>query len=447
MLLRICRRAMARQRGKTLMAVLAVLAGSALTTALLSIALDITDKMGRELRAFGANILVGPKRAAVPVEIGGIRYGTLSEPAYLDEGDLPSLKTIFWRHNIVGFAPFLTGTARTGGREVTLVGTWFDRSVTVPATNRKIVVQGRTVREVPVGGSTFRTGLRTVAPWWQVEGRWVNEKSRDGEAMVGRGLAQGLGLRVGDRLPLAAGRERAPVTVVGIVTTGGAEENQLFVDLDLAQRLFGLPDRVERIQVSALVKPDDALARRAQRAGPKALPPDDFVTWYCSPYMDAILYQIEEAIPAASARPIRQVAEAEGGFLSRMALTLTVVTVVALVVAGLGVGAVMSAQVLERRAEIALMRAIGADQVQIGLQFLFQAGAVGALGGAAGVVLGLGFGRLIGVWVFGTAITLTWTAPLAAVTIALAVSIIGAAGPVRQAMGVQPVTGLRSGRP
>lgn len=443
MLLRICRRAMARQRGKTLMAVLAIVAGSALTTALLSIAFDITDKMGRELRAFGANILIVPKRAAIPVEIGGIRYGTLSESAYLNERDLPSLKTIFWRYNIVGFAPFLAGTAEAGGRQVTLVGTWFDRSVAVPETNRKIIVQGRTVREVPVGGSTFRTGLRTVAPWWQVDGRWVSEQRRDSEAMVGRTLAKRLGLRIGAQLPLAVGKERAQVTIVGVVTTGGVEENQLFVDLDLAQRLLGLPDRVEKVQVSALIKPDDALARRAKLAGPQALPPEDFVTWYCSPYMDAILYQIEEAIPGASARPIRQVAEAEGALLSKMALTLVVITAVALVVAGLGVSAVMSAQVLERQPEIALMRAIGADHVQIGLQFLLQAGVLGALGGAAGVLVGLGFGRLIGVWVFGTMINLTWTAPLVAVVIALAVSIGGAAGPVRQAMAVPPVTALR----
>ncbi len=447
MLLRICRRAMARQRGKTLLAGLAIVAGSALTTALLSIAFDITDKMGRELRAFGANILVVPKSPSVPVEIGGIRYGTLSEPAYLDERSLSALKTIFWRHNIVGFAPFLTGKGEADGRRLTLVGTWFDRPVIVPATNRKIVVQGRTVREVPVGGSTFRTGLRTVTPWWQVEGRWVNDQTRNSEAMVGRGLAQRLGLQVGERFSLTVGKKRAQVTVVGIATTGGAEENQLFVDLDLAQRLLGLPDRVEKVQVSALVKPDDALARRAKLAGPKALPPEDFVTWYCSPYMDAILYQIEEAIPAASARPIRQVAEAEGAFLSRMALTLGVVTAVALVVAGLGVSAVMSAQVLERRPEIALMRAIGADHVQIGLQFLLQAAILGALGGAAGIVLGLGAGRLIGVWVFGTAITLNWTAALVAVVLALTVSIGGAAGPVRQAMAVQPVVGLRGAWP
>lgn len=446
MLLRLCRRLIARQRSKTLMALLAVIAGAGLATGLLSIALDITDKMGRELRAFGANILVVPRRAAVPLEIGGVRLATLAEAAYLNEGDLPALKTIFWRHNIVAFVPFLTGVGTRGGRRVTLVGTWFDRSVAVPATNRKIVVQGRTVRDVPVRGSVFRTGLRTIAPWWQVEGRWANTQVRRREAMIGGALAQRLGVRVGEPMSLTAGGDRSRVTVVGIVTTGGPEENQLFIDLDLAQKLLRLPGRVERVQVSALIKPDDALARRAKLAGPKALSPEDFVTWYCSPYMDAVLYQIEEAIPGASARPIRQIAEAEGAFLSKMALTLTVITAFALIIAGLGVSAVMSAQVLERQPEIGLMKAIGADNTQIGLQFLAQAGAIGAVGGGAGTLLGIGFGRVLGIWVFGTEIAVTWVSPLAAIVIALVVSVVGTAGPVRQAMRVPPVVALRGVR-
>lgn len=445
MLLRLWQRSLARQRGKTIMALLAVAASGALATALLAVAMDITDKMGRELRAFGANILVLPKRAAVPLEIGGVRYGTLAEPAYLREGDLPSLKTIFWRHNIVGFVPFLTGTAEVSGQRITVVGTWFDRTITVPATDRKVVVQGRTVREVPVAGSSFRTGLRSMAPWWEVDGRWVTEQERTGEAMVGRTLAERLGLRIGQRLTVLAGRERVEVAVVGLVTTGGPEENQLLVDLDVAQQLLRLPDRVERVQVGALVKPDDALARRAKLAGPKALPPEEFVTWYCSPYMDAVLYQIEEAIPQATAQPIRQVAEAEGALLQKLGLTLAVVTVIALIVAGLGVSAVMSAQVLERQPEIGLMRAIGADHVQIGIQFLLQAGGIGILGGLAGALAGIALSRLIGLAVFDAPVRLVWSAPFAAVVISLGVSILGSSGPVRRAMQIQPAVALREG--
>lgn len=445
MLLRLWQRSITRQRGKTIMALLAVAASGALVTALLSVAMDITDKMGREMRAFGANILLLPKRAAVPLEIGGVRYGTLAEPAYLREGDLPSLKTIFWRHNIVGFVPFLTGTAEVGGRRATVVGTWFDRTVTVPTADRKVVVQGRTVREVPVAGSTFHTGLRFVAPWWEVEGRWATEQGRRGEAMVGRGLADRLGIGAGQRLTLSAGRERVEVTVAGLVTTGGPEENQLFIDLDVSQQLLRLRDLVERVQVGALVKPDDALGRRAKLAGPRALPPEEFVTWYCSPYMDAILYQIEEAIPQATVRPIRQVAEAEGALLQKLGLTLAVVTAIALIVAGLGVSAVMSAQVLERQSEIGLMRAIGADHVQIGIQFLLQAGGIGVLGGVVGALFGMALSRLIGLAVFDIPVRLVWSAPVAAVVIALAVSILGSSGPVRRAMQIQPAVALREG--
>ena len=55
----------------------------------------------------GANLLVTPASDTLPLEIGGVDYRPVDAGAYLPEGDLGKLKTIFWRNNIVGFAPFL----------------------------------------------------------------------------------------------------------------------------------------------------------------------------------------------------------------------------------------------------------------------------------------------------------------------------------------------------
>src|SRR4029077_15259583 len=73
----------------------------------LEVALDVGDRLAREFRSLGANLLVTPASDTLPLEIGGVDYRPVDAGAYLPEGDLGKLKTIFWRNNVIGFAPFL----------------------------------------------------------------------------------------------------------------------------------------------------------------------------------------------------------------------------------------------------------------------------------------------------------------------------------------------------
>src|ERR1700739_4797182 len=93
-------------RRKVLTAV-ALALGMAVATATLEVALDVGDRLPRGFRSFGANLLVTPAAASLPLEIGGVDYRPVDAGAYLPAADLGKLKTIFWRNNIVGFAPFL----------------------------------------------------------------------------------------------------------------------------------------------------------------------------------------------------------------------------------------------------------------------------------------------------------------------------------------------------
>src|SRR6201998_3696467 len=81
--------------------------GMAVATAALSVSLDVGDRLAREFRSLGANLVVTPKADSLPLEIGGVDYRPANAGAYLPEADLGKLKTIFWRHNIVGFSPIL----------------------------------------------------------------------------------------------------------------------------------------------------------------------------------------------------------------------------------------------------------------------------------------------------------------------------------------------------
>ncbi|MBI4788909.1 MAG: ABC transporter permease [Chloroflexi bacterium] len=463
MLIRILFRSFERRKGRIALAVLAVAFGAALATALLAISLDITDKMGKELRAFGANIVAAPSQRAVAVEIAGMRYSA-GDAVYLDENDLPKLKTIFWRNNIVGFAPFLSGVVdaappQAAQQKALLVGTWFEKEIAIPTTKRTIALPGGAVREVTPENKTFATGIKSIAPWWKIEGAWIGAANAvavagtsdggtsdggtsDGGIIVGSALAKQWQARVGDPVRVAFQNRPYEFTIVGIASTGGFEENQMFVDLATAQQIFDLPNKIERVQISALVKPDDALALRAKR-DPKSLPPEDFVTWYCSPYIDAITFQVEEVLLGSQAKPIRQVAEAEGAFLSKIGLTLALVTVVALAVSALGVMATMTATVMERRVEVGLMKALGGQDLQIALQFLLEATACGILGGMLGYGAGLALATVVGQAVFADAIA--FNPMVLAITLALGVlvAVLGSLMPVRQAMRVNPVVTLR----
>src|ERR1700686_2001639 len=97
----------ARKPRRKILTAAALALGMAVSTATLEVALDVGARPAREFRSLGANLLVTPSSDTLPLEIGGVDYRPVDAGAYLPDGDLGKLKTIFWRNNIVGFAPFL----------------------------------------------------------------------------------------------------------------------------------------------------------------------------------------------------------------------------------------------------------------------------------------------------------------------------------------------------
>src|SRR5579871_3040457 len=127
MFLRFVSQSLRRSPRRTVMTVAAVAMGSAVATAMLGVMLDIGDRVNRELRSLGANLMVTAKGRALPVEIGGIDYRAASTDSYIPESALPKIKSTFWQLNITGFAPSLKATARAAGQDVPVEGVWFLR--------------------------------------------------------------------------------------------------------------------------------------------------------------------------------------------------------------------------------------------------------------------------------------------------------------------------------
>ena len=425
MLFRLVWKASKRRMRRWIIATVAIAAGTALAIAILNISLDIAERMAKELREYGANILVIPKGERLTVDVAGVRYAASAKQEYLAESSLAKLKEIFWKHNIVGFAPFLYGQVEVNGRRATLAGTWYEK-------------------EVPVKeGSALKTGIEHTSPSWRIAGKWFEAGSKD--VVLGAALAERLGTKPGDRVKIQHNGHLAYHRVIGLLRTGGFEEEQVFIDLKQAQEMLNLPGKVETVMVSALVKPDDKLVIRAGSDPKRRLPPEEFEKWYCSPYLSAITYQIEEAIPQASAKAIRQVAEAEGTVLTKLKLIFVLISLLAVVAAGLGVMASVSGTVLERKPEIGLMKVLGAENGQIIRHFLMEAALSGVLGGLAGFMAGGALSKLWGKVVFGVTVSQNYSLMPVAFLIALGVAAAGSALPLRTILKIQPAVSLKGG--
>jgi putative ABC transport system permease protein len=424
MFFRIVTESFRRQRRRKAIATVAVMLGTAVAVALLNVALDIGDKVNQELKAYGANLLILPKGDALPLEIGGEDLSRLKSEELLSEGDLPKIKDIFWRNNILAFAPFLDIPITTNGKQAKLVGTWFNKSI-------------------PLEGESFSTGIRQLNSSWKVEGRWVDDEAQPPQAMIGQALARALRVKPGDVVRVVQGVHQAGLSIVGLVTAGGAEDDQLFTTLRTAQKLTGHEGKVRRVLVSALTTPEDKVYERLGR-NPRELPPSEFERWMCTPFVSSIAYQLGEVFPSAEVKPIRRIVESEGQILNKTKLMMALIAAMALAASALAVMSTMMTTVLERRVEIGLMKAVGAGNGTVVSLFLTEAFLIGFIGGLLGCGLGMLLARVIGTSVFNSSIEPNLiTLPLAIIAAEI-IALIGCAAPARTLLSFRPVEILRN---
>ncbi len=410
--------------------------GMGVVTAALSVSLDVGDRLAKEFRSLGANLLVTPQADSLPLEIGGVDYRPVNAGAYLPESDLPKLKTIFWHNNIIAFAPVLevrakalpfaleNGEHRLGNwiTDVPLVGTWAYHAVPLP------------------DGEKFQTGIAKTNPWWQIDGRWFSDDAK--ECVVGATFAQKNHIKIGDSVSLATvdvTKIPAPLKVTAILTSDGPEDESIVVSLSRAQSLAGKPGEYRKLYVSALTKPEDDFARR----DPKTMKPDEFERWSCSPYVSSIAYSIQQVLPGADVRVIRRVAEGEGQILTRVRMLLWLVTGAALLAAALAVGASAAASVIERRTEIGLMKALGAGSGMVGFLLAAEQLLLAFVGGGIGYALGILLARILGQKIFGAAPEPSFIVFFVVIALAAGVTLLGSALPLHRASRYQPAPILR----
>lgn len=447
-MIRMVARSLARQIKKRVLIAIVVCLSACVSVAMLSVVYDVGDKINAELSSYGSNIIVQPKSNAVVNDLYASRtksnYSnsqtsrtsqTLADAeseestAFLKESDAAKIKMIFWAFNITNFAPKLTiyanlkanssaESANSANSVVPIVGTWF---------NRKLAL---------ASGETTVVGVQGMRSWWKMlEGRFPRDFKH--EAAVGTNLAKSHNLKVGQRIKLDRSSRQISLKIVGIYDSGDSDNNAIYADSSQAQRLSNKPNMVEAIEVKALTTPENDLARKAAK-NPAALSQEEWETWYCTAYPSSITYQIEEVIPGAVAKQVRQVSAMQGSVLNKTRAVMVLMTALSLVAAAVAVANLMAAAISERSGELALLKALGARDGAVARLMLMETAVIACAGALIGMIAGFGVAQVIGFSVFGSAISLR-PMVFVLVFVLLAITVLAAAGSsIRSILHVRP---------
>ena len=420
-----------RQWKKMLMIALTVALGASIATAMLNVMLDVGDKINEELKAYGSNITVVPNSQAVMSDLYDVEDGDKGAQ-YLSEDTLGEFLTIFWANNITDFAPVLDTDVTVNGNDIRLVGTWFDHHF-----------------EFKKKGTVYQrdTGIINLRSWWDItDGSRLDEAKLSGDnyAMIGKKLSETLGVKAGGKIEVKGSDSTETLEIVGIFESGDDEEDCIFTTLSAAQRLSGAEGKYKKAEVSAITSPDDELADKATK-NPELLSGDEYDLWYCTAYVSSICFQIQEAIPDASARAVRQIADSEGKILEKTELLMALITLMSLIGATLGISNLVTSSVMERSAELALMKAVGAKNGQITLLVLTEIILTAIVGAAAGYFMGYAFAQIIGQSVFSSSIEMSGMVAFLVTVLIIAVTLIGSIPAIRMILRLRPSEVLHGG--
>jgi putative ABC transport system permease protein len=365
-------------RDRLTVALVALISGAAVISALLNLELDLEGKLTREFRSLGANVVLSSKP---DVETAGARTATRS---LLSESAIAAGLKAMNSPDVSASGPYLYIVAQAENTPVVAAGTWLDE-------------------------------MQALAPTWKIEGNRIDSRDDLVHCLVGRNVADRFGFGPGRQFDISYGAQTAHVTVAGVIDTGGSEDDQIFLNLPVVQKLAGTPDRIELWQFSV--------------NGTTAA-------------MSRFLNRLQSQFPGLEVRPIRQVTQAEGDLLSRIRGLVVGMAILILALTTLCVLATMAALAMERRADVGLMKALGGSISRVMRIFLAEVGALGALGGFLGCVAGLLLSDWMGHRVFGTAISPRWEVFPFTIVLMIGVALAGAL-PLRLLGRVRPAVILR----
>jgi putative ABC transport system permease protein len=191
-------------RGRLVVALVAIASGAAVISTLLNLEIGARRKLTQEFRSLGANLVISG-------------YGS-GDGALLREADI---EAAIQKQAPAGTAaaPYLYVVARTkAGQAVVLAGTWLDAAL-------------------------------HLNPTWQIEGANGATRTESADCFAGKNAAQQFGLAPGSNLALSYGAREMTCTVAGVISAGGDEDSQIFASLGSVQKLAGLDGQITLVEM------------------------------------------------------------------------------------------------------------------------------------------------------------------------------------------------------
>ncbi len=382
---RIVGRLIGANRGRLFVILLALSAGAAVTAALLNLQVDAKRRLTSEFRALGANAIIASRKS-----------GTSSEPGTLPESLLKNMPEQNGGLSVPR-AAFLYATADV---------TAYSNSGTngIPLDSGPVIVTGyRYVAE----------DLTQIAPYRVAEGGNIVILGAD-TCAIGVKVSTHFHVHVNGALVLAAKTKRV-CDIDQIWSFGGTEDSQIFTDMETAQKLSGLQNRVSVIALSIPGTPKE---------------------------VEEYIESLRRKFPDVDVHPIRQFTEGEAKIYHRVSGLLTATVVIVLVLTGLCVMAAMTNVAMERRNDVGLMKAIGGATRRVLRLFMMEAALLGLAGGVIGAAAGILLSVWLGKQVFGVAAQPRLIVYPVSVALTTIVAILSAY-PLRRLASVRPASVFR----
>ncbi len=261
---------------------------------------------------------------------------------------------------------------------------------------------------IVVAGTDMQT-VRRLDSWWAVSA-WPNAA---GEALLGSRAAATVSPQ-GQPFDLSFQGRTLHLNAAGTLTTGAAEDSRVYLPLKDFTAWTGVqPSTIE-------------IAANGSAA-----------------QVTVILQQVTTAVPGAEVRPVRQIMEAEGRVLGKTRSTLLAAAALIILTAALCVLATLTAWVLDRRRDFAIMKALGASERLISGFFAAEAASIGAIGALLGYGIGIGAAAWIGRANFQASISPRLSVLPSVFLGSIMVALLSAALPMALLRRVQPATILR----
>jgi putative ABC transport system permease protein len=405
MLLRVLRKSLIKRKTRVAIAIISVIMGAAMASAMLTVSWQVEEKVAQELTKYGPNMVVVPKTEELTVEVGGIPLGKIGETKYISETNAKKIKDL----DQSDFSGKVLGNPNKNAFLYTVIN----------------ITKGEQSNEIILAGTWFED-LQRINTWWELSGSYPKDNS---SIVIGSTASEKLNIGIGDDVLLEYTETVISETgedtyynskmfsVVGVVSTGGEDDSRIFGDLDAVQNLTDKENKVNIMHISAVCN---------------ACPVDD------------IAVIIEANIPDIEVTTVKQVEKATMQILEDINTMMFLITVIALLASALGVMTTMTTSVVERTKEIGMMKAIGAEDRKIATLFLSEALIIGVIGGILGYIFGSILAQYIGESVFQSPIHIDLMVLPIIIGIAVGVTIGSSALPVRRAMKIEPAEVIRT---